>query len=368
MSQLPSINRRAVIVGAGATLAAAISQPVFAQAGPMNALISAAKAENALVLDGPPIDGVRELLVNGFQKAYGIPVTYVSGGGSATAARVRAERTSGKFLLDVFISGPDTPTITFLPSGWLDKIEPILIAPDVIDKRKWKDGHLWYEDDGHTILRMLQYVVPEMAINTKFVKPRDVSTWKSLLEPKWKGKFVAKDPASSGGSGASLTSYFYIVFGPDFVKKIYVDQKPFLSRDPRQSMTWLAEGTYPILVGPDTTQMDQFQKLGYPIQPVFPTDGPSVLTGGWGLVALVNKAPHPKAAQLFINWLAGPTVQEAYAKTLQSLSLRTDVRTDGLPAYLHPQKGTKYLDTYDFKFVTEQRDPALAKARELLGE
>ena len=35
---------------------------------------------------------------------------------------------------------------------------------------------------------------------------------------------------------------------------------------------------------------------------------------------------------------------------------------------MFPQKGTKYIDTYEYKFVTEDRDAALAKARALLGE
>jgi iron(III) transport system substrate-binding protein len=362
------MNRRTAIAAAGATLVASAYRPASAQSGPMAALVAAAKAEGSVVVDGPPLDSVREMLVPGFQRAYGIPVTYVSGGGSATAARVRAERASGKYLLDVFISGPDTPTITFLPNGWLDRIEPVLVAPDVIDKRKWKDDHLWYEDDAHTILRVLQYVVPELAINTKYVKPRDVPTWKSLLEPKWQGKIVAKDPGSSGGSGASLTSYFYLTFGPEFVKKLYVEQKPMLSRDARQAAQWLAQGTYPILVGPDTTALDQFKKIGYPVEVVFPNDGPGVLTGGWGLIGLVNKAPHPNAAKLFINWLAGPAAQAEYVKATGGLSLRTDLHYVDMPGYLFPQKGTKYMDTYNFKFVTEERDPALAKARELLGE
>jgi iron(III) transport system substrate-binding protein len=366
---MTSIGRREAIAGASAALLAAASRPAFAQpkASPMAALIGAAKAEGSLVIDAPPIDAVREALVTGFQNAYGIQVTYVASGTSASGARVRAERAAGKYLLDAYISGPDTPTMTFLPNGWLDKIEPILIAPDVIDRHKWKDGHLWYADPGNTILRVSQNVFPELAINTKLVKRGEVSTWKALLAPKWQGKLIARDPTSSG-AGGSLTSYFYIQFGPDFFKKLYVGQKPTLSRDARQMVQWLADGTYPILVGPDLTQLVQFQALGYPIEPVFPTDGPSVLTGTWGLISLINKAPHPSAAKLFVNWFAGQSAQQAFAKATQALSLRTDLKYDGFPPYLFPQKGTKYMDTYDYKFVTEQRDPAQAKARELLGE
>jgi iron(III) transport system substrate-binding protein len=356
-----------MIAGAGAVIASAAAQPASAQTQSMAALVSAAKAEGSVIVDGPPVDAVREALVGGFQRAYGIPVSYIASGTSASGARVRAERAAGKYLLDAYIAGPDTPTVTFLPNGWLDKIEPILIAPDVLDKRKWKDGHLWYEDEGHTILRFQQYVFPELAVNTKLVRRGEVTTWKSLLEPKWQGKLIAKDPATSG-SGGSLTSYFYIMFGADFVKKLYVGQKPMLSREPRQAMQWLAEGTYPILVGPDMPSLVQFQQLGYPIAPIFPTDGPSVLSGGYGLVCLINKAPHPNAAKLFVNWLAGPAAQEAFSKATHTLSLRNDVKYDGFPSFLFPQKGTKYMDTYDYKFVTEQRDPALAKVRELLGE
>ena len=363
----PHFSRRDALAGALAAAAATHAAPAFAANNPMPALVSAAKAEGSVVVDGPPIDVIREALVQGFQSAYNIPVSYISSGSSQSGARVRAERAAGKYLLDIFISGSDTPTMTFLPAGWLDKIEPALVAPDVVDGRNWKNGHLWFEDDGHTILRVQQFVTPELVINTKQIKRGEITTWASLLEPKWQGKIIVKDPAISG-AGASLIAYLYLQFGPDFVKKLYKDQKPIVSRDARQAAQWVAQGNYPILLGPDSVAIDQFQKLGYPVLPVFPNDGPSVLSGGWGLIGLMNKAPHPNAAKLFVNWIAGRAGQEAFAKSALSLSLRTDAHYEGLPGWLFPQKGTKYLDTYDYKFVTEQRDAAFTKARELLGE
>jgi iron(III) transport system substrate-binding protein len=362
-----TMSRRAAIAGALAAATAARSRPVLAQSDALAALVTAAKAEGRVVVDGPPVDTARQALVEGFQDAYGIPVSYISSGTTASGARVRAERAAGKYLLDVFISGSDTPTLTFLPNGWLDKVEPILIAPDVIDKRKWKDGHLWFEDDGHYILRVFQYVTPELAVNTKLVRPGEVKTWKALLDPKWQGKLIAKDPGISG-AGASLISYFYLNFGPEFVKKLYVDQKPAVSRDARQAAQWLAQGNYAILVGPDPVAVESFARLGYPVAPAYPNDGPSVLSGGWGLISLVNKAPHPNAAKLFINWLAGRAGLQAFANATLSVCLRNDVKYTDVPGYAFPQKGVKYMDTYDYKFVTSERDAAFAKARELLGE
>jgi iron(III) transport system substrate-binding protein len=92
-----------------------------------------------------------------------------------------------------------------------------------------------------------------------------------------------------------------------------------------------------------------------------------VLTGGFGMVCLIDKAPHPNAAKLFINWFAGRDGQAAYAHASYAGSLRLDVPTD-MPDYSVPKPGVKYLDTYDYKFVLEQRNAALEKARALLGE
>jgi iron(III) transport system substrate-binding protein len=352
----------------GATLAALASGALrpTAAADSMDALVAAAKAEGGVVVDGPPIDATRQAISSGFQTAYGIPVTYISSGSSTSGARVRAERAAGKYLLDVFISGSDTPTLTFLPSGWLDRVEPILVAPDVLDVRKWRNGHLLFEDDAHTILRVIQSVSPQLAVNTSLVKRRELTMWHHLLEPRFTGKFIAKDPSISG-AGASLISYFYINFGADFVKKLYVDQKPFISRDPRQAVQALAQGNYAALVGPDPAGVALFQKQGYALAIAFPTDGPDVLTGGWGLVSLLNKAPHPNAAKLFINWFAGRDAQDAFQRTTISASLRTDVSREGLPTYIFPKPGGKYMDTYNYKFVTEERDAAFTRARELLS-
>lgn len=362
------MDRRTFIGAGSAALASQVARPVAAQTKPMAALIAAAQAEGSVTVDGPGVDAVRIALTEGFQRDYGISMSYLGFGTSATAARVRAERAAGKYLLDVTISGPDTLDITFLPNGWLERIGPILIDPDVTDRRKWKDGHLWFQDAQDTIFRFQQYATPEIVINTKLVNPHEVTTWKSLLNPKWQGKILAKDPVTSG-SGGSLTSFLYLQFGPQFFRQLYVDQKPTISRDGRQAMQWLADGTYPILVGPDFVSLIAFQKLGYPIAAIFPNDGPDVLSGGYGVVGLVKPAPHPNAARLFCNWLAGQKAQTAFAAATKMLSLRTDITYgDDIPAFEYPRKDKKYLDTYDYTFVAETRDPANAKARALLGE
>jgi iron(III) transport system substrate-binding protein len=351
-----------VTVAVGA-LFAGISQT---KAEPPESLVKAAKQEGKVVVDGPPLADVREALTKGFQQKYGIEVMYISSGTSKSGSRVRAERAAGKYLLDVFLSGADTPLLTFKKSGWLEKIESALVDPDVTNPKDWSEGHLWYLDPDRTVLRLLRYVTPELVINTKQIKPGEITKWSQLLEPKWKGKIAAKDPAVSG-AGASLISYFYLYFGKDYVQALYQTQTPTITRNARQMAEWVATGEHPIGVGADSTEVERFQKAGYPVAIVMPTDGPGILSGGWGALCLMNKAPDPNAAKLFVNWLASKEGQTIYSKAANSLSLRKDVPTDWAPAYLFPKKGDKYLDTYAYDFIIEKRDAAFKRVRELLG-
>ena len=362
-----ALDRRSFIAGAGAAIA--FRSSARAQTGDAAAfeqMIAAAKKEGSVVVDGPPNDEVREALSSGFKSRYGISVSYISSGSSRSGARVRAERAAGKFLLDVFLSGPETTLLTFLKSGWLDPISRVLIDPEVTNTANWADNHLWYVDPDQYVVRVLRFVTPSLAVNTKVVAASEIPTWKSVLDPRWRGKFIAKDP-STPGAGASLISYFYLTFGPDFVKSLYVDQKPMISRDPRQAAQSLAVGNVPFWVGPDQNEVIRFQNLGYPVEWIAPTDGPGVLSGGFGFVSLVNKAPNPNASKLFVNWLLSREGQNAFGKAIASMSLRTDIDQSWAPGYTRPKPGASYMDTYDYKFILEQRDPAYEKAQKLLG-
>ena len=367
VSFLPGFNRRQLLLGAASVPALAL--PAQAQTGDPAAfekLIQAAKQEGSVIVDGPPNDDVREAMTRGFASRYGIKLSYISSGSSKSGARVRAERAAGKYLLDVFISGPETTLQSFLSSGWLDPVSAILVDPEVTDGKGWTDNHIWYVDPNRVVARVLRFIQPVLAINTKILPATELTTWKSVIDPKWRGKFIAKDP-SIPGAGASLISYFYLTMGADFVKSLYIDQKPVISRDPRQAAQSLAVGNVPFWVGPDQSEVIRFQNLGYPIEWVSPTDGPGVLSGGFGFVGLVNKAPNSNAAKLFINWLMSREGQQLFSKAINSMSLRTDIDQTWAPEYTRPKLGGNYLDTYDYKFILEQRDPAYEKAQKLLG-
>ena len=86
------------------------------------------------------------------------------------------------------------------------------------------------------------------------------------------------------------------------------------------------------------------------------TFGPKVFKEGGGLVqqfgtlALVNRAPHPNAAKVFINWLLSRAGQIALQRRTMNAespadSLRIDIPKEEVPYDNRRLEGIKYLDT-----------------------
>ena len=84
------------------------------------------------------------------------------------------------------------------------------------------------------------------------------------------------------------------------------------------------------------------------------------------MLSLANKAPHPKAAQLFANWILSREGMETYSRGYGSVSLRTDIDESNLDPGNLPKKGVKYFDDSDWKWVVGGRYEAREKLWKLL--
>ena len=65
--------------------------------------------------------------------------------------------------------------------------------------------------------------------------------------------------------------------------------------------------------------------------------------GGSCCMAVMNRAPHPNATKLFINWLLSRDGQSTWQKYSEVNSLRMDIPKNDLPADDVPQKGVSYF-------------------------
>ena len=182
--------------------------------------------------------------------------------------------------------------------------------------------------------------------NTQHVRAEDIQSFQDLLDPRLRGKISAFDPGVSG-SGSATAAYLLHVFGEDYVRALYVDQQPGLAVRNGQLSDWMARGTYPISLGLGASEIELLRADGFPVV-VLLRDGksaPPMVSAGYGLVALVNRAPHPNAAKLFINWVAMREGNEAYNRAQVSVSTRADLDNAWAPEYAIPGRGGEAVDS-----------------------
>ena len=93
--------------------------------------------------------------------------------------------------------------------------------------------------------------------------------------------------------------------------------------------------------------MYQLEKRGlkFGVVPEFKDYG-SYLTPGFGSAMLVNRAPHPYASKVFLNWLLGKNGQTVFSMGMGYVSRRVDVSSDHVPSYWVPKSGVKYWPGY----------------------
>ena len=140
-----------------------------------------------------------------------------------------------------------------------------------------------------------------------------------------------------------------------------------ITGDRRQLTKWLAEGTYPISIEPDKRSLQELQEKGYPLKAVLGLRGfpPTVGVGG-GLVALLNRAPHPNAARVFVNWIATKEALEIYSRARHEPTTRNDINESFLRPELIPRPGVNYFDSASWEFVTTEEEKAISRLKEIL--
>jgi iron(III) transport system substrate-binding protein len=330
--------------------------------------LAAAKKEGKVVIAGSPDPVMRNEVIPAFTKRYGIAVDFIAGRSGQIAERVKIERASGVYAMDAYLSGPDTQYNVLYAEKMIDPLKPLMILPEVTDASKWKSGKLVFMDpEEKYVLRMFSSVDSLLFINTDYVKPEELKSAQDLLSPKWKGKITTEDPLDPTGTGGNTSANLYSQLGPDFTKALYVDQKPIISRDRRQFTDWLARGTYPICLSCRADDVRPLQQEGFKIMEVYDLkDVVNRVNSSPFLLSVANKAAHPNAMRVFVNWLAGKEALSIYSRGFDAATLRTDVDESFLDAHVIPKPGVNYPDDADPKWRSVEKVEIGKKLRPLL--
>jgi len=321
-----------------------------AKASGWNELVEAARKEGAVVVYGPPGAEYRPVLVDAFQKAYpGVKVDGTFAETNDRANRLIAERTANKTIADVLIDGTINPVTGLKEAKVLIPLAPALLLPEVTDTSKWLQNRLWWADSSepNTTLMFQGGVNNIVSYNTKQVNPAEFSSYWDLLNPKWKGKIVGTDIRRPGPGGVpSRFMYKHPDLGPNFFTRFYSESGITLSSDQRQMIDWLAEGRYALGLFMSDIDVQRAAEQSLPVA-TMPSDRfkeGAAIGPAYGAVGIVDRAPHPNAAKLYVNWLLSAEGQTAWQREVKGPSLRTDISKDGLPSHQVPKPGGSYVN------------------------
>jgi ABC-type Fe3+ transport system substrate-binding protein len=337
--------------------------------------IAAAEKEgvvSAYIFDAGPLS---EETIHAFEQVFPkIKVNQLRGRGNDLGPRIIAERRAGKYLVDVFAGGKGTAFATLYVAKVLDPIGATFMLPEVIDESKWWQGKHKYVDpeDKYIFAYIGNAGAVEINYNSKAVNPKEFSSYWDLTHPKWKGKVVAADPRMRGMDTPVLFFYYHPKLGPEFIRKLYGEGQVVIARDYRQPVDWLAAGKFSLCVPCVSDEMDRAMKQGLPVQQIVGLKEGGTLSSSGGTLSLLQNAPHPNAARVFINWLLSREGQMQVQKGRKgrlltpSNSLRVDIPKAGLPEDSLRKEGVDYFDGDDER--TSDRRPADKLFNEIFGK
>ena len=259
-----------------------------------------------------------------FERAHpDVDVRWLDMGSQEAYDRVHSEKANPQ--ADVWYGGPATIFGRAAHEGLLAPYRP-----------SWAE-HVAPESRGDGDLYFGVYRTPAMPVyNSRLVAAADAPReWDDLLDPKWKGKILIRDPLASGTMRA--------VWGFVLSKSIRETGSPaagfaWLARLDAQTKEYVfnpilmyeklvrGEGLITIWDLPDTLLERQ---RGSPLQYVFPKSGTPVIVDA---VALVAGARHPDVARQFIDFVGEKSMQRLAAEKTFRLPARTDLG-DELPVW-----------------------------------
>lgn len=310
--------------------------------------LQAAKKEGQVTIYAA---NVYEQVFREFQKQFPeIHVVMVAGTGDQIGPKIMTERRASKYLADLYISGTGTGHDVLHRAGALDPLKPAFLLPEVSDPAGWfQHRHHYVDMQGRYLLAFNGIVQNYFAHNTRLVNAGEFDSYWDFLNPKWKGRIVVSDPAMRVGvTGALRFVYYNPELGQKFLRRFLTEMDLTPTRDLRQLVDWLAAGKFAIsaFASADRANILDAKTKGLPVNwfdpTIFKEGAPGIFSSN-GNLGLINRAPHPNAAKIAINWLLSREGQTWYQEFQDGAdSLRIDIPKENVPLHTRRKPGSNY--------------------------
>lgn len=253
-----------------------------------------------------------------------IDVRWLDMGSQEVYDRIRSEAANPQ--ADVWYGGPQTIFIRGAEDGLLAPYRPT-----------WADSIPPASRNPQNLFFGSYRTAPVLVYNTQAVKAEEApKDWDDLLDPRWKGKILLRDPLASG----TMRTLFGMVLSHSVKETGNLDRGwVWLRRFDGQTKEYVQnpallleklnrrEGLVTVW---ELTDMLWQAKRGAPLGYRFAKSGTPVIDDSIGLV---KNAPHAAQAKAFIEFVGSVEGQELAAREAFRLPARTDLPPARLPQW-----------------------------------
>ena len=282
----------------------------------------------------------------GFEKANPtIDVQWVDMGSQEVLDRVRAEAANPQ--ADLWFGAPAEAFDRATKENLLQPYIPTWANAISVEGRE--EGDHWYGT----------YLTPEViGYNTAAVSRADApKDWDDVLDPKWKGKILIRDPIASGTMRAifgaivarSVARTGSPEQGYEWLRKLDANTREYvLNPTILYQKLGRQEGVITLWDMPDIATLQQ--RLKIPVDYIIPSSGTPLLVDG---IAVVRGTKHPKEAQLYYEFVTTPEALIAAADSFLRIPARTDIPSESLPQWIQDAKAKIKPMPVDRKVMAE---------------
>lgn len=263
----------------------------------------------------------------GFERAHpDVDVQWVDMGSQDVLDRLRSEQVNPQ--ADLWFGAPAETFSRGAREGLLAAYTPTWAAE--VPAEAHDAQHLWYGT----------YLTPEViAYNSEALTVADApADWDDVLDPRWKGKVIIRDPIPSGSMRAIFGAIILrelrrtgsTAAGFEWLRRLDGNTKEYvISPTMLYQKLGQREGLVSLYDMPDIETLRRTTK--YPIASRIPASGTPLLVDG---IALVHGAPHANAARQFYEFVTTPEALQVAAQRFARMPVRTDLAADSLPSWI----------------------------------
>jgi iron(III) transport system substrate-binding protein len=285
------------------------------------------ESRTPLVVYSPHGKELLQYYEQAFEKAHpDVDVQWVDMGSQDVLDRLRSERTNPQ--ADVWFGAPAETFARAGNEGLLEAYRPSWASVMPVEAHDAKD--LWYGT----------YLTPEViAYNSQLLSAAEApKDWDDVLDPKWKGKIIIRDPIPSGSMRAIFGAIILremkrtgsTAAGFEWLRRLDANTKEYvISPTMLYQKLGQREGVLSLYDMPDIETLRQTTK--YPIASRIPSSGTPLLVDG---IAVVRGTKHAALAKEFYEFVTTPAALKVAAERFVRMPARPDIPNDSLPAWI----------------------------------